>query len=120
MAYVKVIRSSEDHAEALKLVETLWGAAEGSEEGDELVALTLLVEHYENQHFPIGKPDPVEAIKFRMDQMGLKPRDLEAYIGASGRVSEVLNRKRKLSLAMIRRLHNGLKIPYETLLPALD
>lgn len=120
MAYVKVIRSADDHAAALKRVEALWEAVEGSEEGDELVALTLLIEHYENKHFPVDKSDPIDAIKFRMEQMGLTPRDLEAYIGTSGRVSEVLNRKRSLSLAMIQRLHKGLKISYETLLPGLE
>jgi len=75
-----------------------------------------LIEAYENKHYPIGPADPVEAIKFRMEQQGLTPRDLEAYIGPSGRVSEVLNGKRPLSLRMIKRLHDGLRIPYESLL----
>ena len=75
-----------------------------------------LVEAYENKHYPISPADPIEAIKFRMEQQGLTPRDLETYIGSSGRVSEVLNRKRALSLRMIKRLHEGLQIPYESLL----
>ncbi|MCY1430599.1 hypothetical protein D9M71_465490 [compost metagenome] len=78
--------------------------------------LAILIEKYEDEHHPIPPSDPIEAIKFRMDQQGLTPRDLEPYIGSSGRVSEVLNRKRKLSLAMIKRLHDGLRIPYESLL----
>lgn len=78
--------------------------------------LSILIEKYENEHYPIGPSDPIEAIKFCMEQQELTPRDLEAYIGSSGRVSEVLNRKRQLSLNMIRRLHEGLKIPYESLI----
>ena len=78
--------------------------------------LVTLVEAYENKHYDFGPADPVEAIQFRMEQQGLTARDLERFIGPSGRVSEVLNRKRPLSLAMIRRLHDGLKIPYESLL----
>ncbi|MDZ3994191.1 hypothetical protein PspTeo4_31880 [Pseudomonas sp. Teo4] len=78
--------------------------------------LVTLIEAYENKHYPIHPADPIEAIKFCMDQQGLTPRDLERYIGPSGRVSEVLNGKRSLSLSMIRRLHDGLRIPYESLL----
>lgn len=78
--------------------------------------LVTLIEAYENRHYSIGPADPIEAIKFRMDQQGLAAKDLEIYIGSSGRVSEVLNRKRPLSLRMIKRLHDGLKIPYESLL----
>jgi HTH-type transcriptional regulator/antitoxin HigA len=78
--------------------------------------LVTLIEAYENQHYAFGPADPVEAIKFRMEQQGLTPRDLEAYIGPSGRVSEVLNRKRPLSLRMVKQLHEGLRIPYESLL----
>ena len=75
-----------------------------------------MIEAYESKHYPISPPDPVEAIKFRMEQQGLSPADLQPYIGASGRVSEVLSRKRPLSLRMVKRLHEGLKIPYESLL----
>jgi HTH-type transcriptional regulator/antitoxin HigA len=83
---------------------------------DEMEVLVALVESYENKHYPVGPADPVEAIKFRMAQQGLVPKDLEPFIGSSGRVSEVLNRKRALSLRMIKRLHEGLQIPYESLL----
>jgi HTH-type transcriptional regulator/antitoxin HigA len=88
----------------------------GSPDGDELEVLVMLVERYESQYQPMPPSDPIEAIKFRMDQQGLTARDLEPYIGSSGRVSEVLNGKRRLSLAMVKRLHDGLHIPYESLL----
>jgi HTH-type transcriptional regulator/antitoxin HigA len=113
---IKPIRSQEDLSAAFARVEKLWGAEMGSPEGDELEILALLIEKYEDEHYPMPPSDPIEAIKFRMDQQGLTPRDLEPFIGTSGRVSEVLNRKRKLSLAMIKRLHDGLRIPYESLL----
>ncbi|SES00050.1 HTH-type transcriptional regulator / antitoxin HigA [Azotobacter beijerinckii] len=113
---IKPIRSEEDLAAAFARMDRLWGAEIGTPEGDELEVLAVLIEKYEDEHYPIPPSDPIEAIKFRMDQQGLTPRDLEPYIGSSGRVSEVLNRKRKLSLAMIKRLHDGLHIPYESLL----
>jgi HTH-type transcriptional regulator/antitoxin HigA len=113
---IKPIRSQEDLAAAFVRMEQLWGAELNSPEGDELEILALLIEKYEDQHFPMPPSDPIEAIKFRMEQQGLTPRDLEPFIGTSGRVSEVLNRKRKLSLSMIKRLHEGLRIPYESLL----
>lgn len=113
---IKPIRSQTDLTAAFARIEQLWGAAIGSPEGDELEILALLIEKYEDEHFPMPSSDPIEAIKFRMEQQGLTPRDLEPFIGTSGRVSEVLNRKRKLSLAMIKRLHDGLHIPYESLL----
>lgn len=116
---IKPIRSPEDLTAALLRMEQLWGAEIDSPEGDELEILALLIEKYEEQHFPMPTSDPIEAIKFRMDQQGLTPRDLEPFIGTSGRVSEVLNRKRKLSLAMIKRLHDGLSIPYECLLASV-
>jgi HTH-type transcriptional regulator/antitoxin HigA len=97
-------------------LEAIFQAEEGTPEADEMEILVALIEAYENKHYPISPADPVEAIKFRMDQQGLTPRDLEAYIGSSGRVSEVLNRKRSLSLRMVKRLHDGLRIPYESLL----
>ena len=112
---IKPIRTPEDLAAALARVDQLWGAEIVSPAGDELEILALLIEKYEDDHFPMPPSDPVEAIKFRMDQMGLTARDLEPFIGSSGRVSEVLNHKRKLSLAMIKRLHEGLRIPYERL-----
>ncbi|QXH63258.1 helix-turn-helix domain-containing protein [Pseudomonas azerbaijanorientalis] len=113
---IKPIRNQEDLTAAFVRVEQLWGAEMGSPEGDELEILALLIEKYEDEHYPMPPSDPIEAIKFRMDQQGLTPRDLEPFIGTSGRVSEVLNRKRKLSLSMIKRLHDGLRIPYESLL----
>ncbi|MEB2652875.1 transcriptional regulator [Pseudomonas siliginis] len=116
---IKPIRSPEDLSAVLLRMEQLWGAEIDSPEGDELEILALLIEKYEEQHFPMPPSDPIEAIKFRMDQQGLTPRDLEPFIGPSGRVSEVLNRKRKLSLAMIKRLHDGLRIPYECLLASV-
>jgi HTH-type transcriptional regulator/antitoxin HigA len=116
MMNIKPIRSQEDLTAAFARVEQLWGAEVGSSDGDELEILALLIEKYEDEHYPMPPSDPIDAIKFRMDQQGLTPRDLEPFIGTSGRVSEVLNRKRKLSLSMIKRLHDGLRIPYESLL----
>lgn len=113
---IKPIRSDEDLKAAFARMDEVWGAEIGSPEGDELEILALLIEKYEDEHYPMPPSDPIEAIKFRMDQQGLTPRDLEQYIGTSGRVSEVLNGKRRLSLAMIKRLHDGLRIPYESLL----
>ena len=113
---VKPIRTEADYAAAMARIDDLWGAEIGSPAGDELEVLAVLVGKYEDEHYPLPPSDPIEAIKFRMDQQGLTPRDLEPYIGSSGRVSEVLNRKRKLSLAMIKLLHDGLHIPYESLL----
>ena len=113
---IKPIRTEEDLAAAFARVEQLWGAEIDSPEGDELEILALLIEKYEDEHYPMPPSDPIEAIKFLMEQQGLIPRDLEPFLGSSGRVCEVLNRKRKLSLAMIKRLHDGLKIPYESLL----
>ncbi|MFZ0255864.1 MAG: transcriptional regulator [Gammaproteobacteria bacterium] len=113
---IKPIRSDDDLRVALRRLEAIFQAEEGTPEADEMEVLVTLIEVYENKHYPIGPADPVDAIKFRMEQQGLTPRDLEAYIGPSGRVSEVLNRKRPLSLRMVKRLHDGLRIPYESLL----
>jgi HTH-type transcriptional regulator / antitoxin HigA len=113
---IKPIRNDADLRTSLARLDTLWGAAADTPEGDELDVLALLVEKYEDEHYPIGPSDPVEAIKFRMEQQGLTLRDLEPFIGSSGRVSEVLNRKRRLSLRMVKRLHDGLNIPYESLM----
>lgn len=113
---IKPIRTDEDLKAAFTRVDEVWDAEIGTPEGDELEILALLIEKYEDEHYPMPPSDPIEAIKFRMDQQGLTPRDLEQYIGPSGRVSEVLSRKRGLSLAMIKRLHEGLRIPYESLL----
>ncbi len=115
---IKPIRSDADLSATFRRLEQIFHAPEGTAEADERDVLVTLVEVYESKRFPIGPADPIEAIKFRMEQQGLSPRDLEAFIGPSGRVSEVLNRKRALSLRMIKRLHEGLSIPYETLLAA--
>jgi HTH-type transcriptional regulator/antitoxin HigA len=113
---IKPIRNDDDLHVAFRRLETVFQAEEGTPEADEMEILVTLIEAYEDRHYPIGPADPVEAIQFRMEQQGLTPRDLEAYIGSSGRVSEVLNRKRPLSLRMAKRLHDGLRIPYESLL----
>jgi HTH-type transcriptional regulator / antitoxin HigA len=113
---IKPIRNDDDLRAALRRLDAVFQAKVGTPEADEMEVLVTLIEAYENKHYPISPPDPVEAIKFRMEQQGLTLRDLEAYIGPSGRVSEVLNRKRPLSLRMVKRLHDGLRIPYESLL----
>jgi HTH-type transcriptional regulator/antitoxin HigA len=113
---IKPIRNDDDLKRVLRRLEKIFQAEEGTAQADERDVLVTLVEAYENKHYNFGPVDPVEAIMFRMEQEGLKPRDLEPYIGPSGRVSEVLNRKRPLSLRMVKRLHDGLKIPYESLL----
>jgi HTH-type transcriptional regulator / antitoxin HigA len=115
-ADVKPIRSKRDHEAALKEVDRLWGAKLGTREGDRLDVLVTLIEVYEEKHYPIDPPDPVEAIKFRMEQQGLTRRDLEDIIGTRTRVAEVLNRKRGLSIGMIRRLNERLGIPAEVLI----
>jgi HTH-type transcriptional regulator / antitoxin HigA len=115
---IKPIRNDEDLRAAFKRLELVYQAQEGSAEADEMEILVTLIEAYENKHFPINAADPIEAIKFRMEQQGLTQKDLEPFIGSSGRVSEVLNHKRGLSLPMVKRLHEGLNIPYESLLSA--
>ncbi len=113
---IKPIKSEADYDAALARVDGLMDARPNTPEGDELDVLVTLIEKYEEQHYPIDAPNPVEAIRFRMDQYGLIDKDLIPYIGQSGRVSEVLNLKRKLTLSMIRKLHAGLKIPTESLI----
>jgi HTH-type transcriptional regulator/antitoxin HigA len=113
---IKPIRNEDDLKRAFRRLDKIFQAGEGSARADERDVLVTLIEAYENKHYDFGPADPVEAIKFRMEQDGLTPRDLEPFIGPSGRVSEVLNRKRPLSLRMVKRLHDGLKIPYESLL----
>jgi HTH-type transcriptional regulator/antitoxin HigA len=113
---LKPIRTKADYKEALETITSLLDAPVGSPEAGTLEVLSLLVEAYEEEHHPIGPPDPIEAIKFRMEQMGLTRRDLEPYLGSRARVSEVLNRKRPLSVEMIRRLNAGLGIPAEILI----
>jgi len=113
---IKPIRNDGVLRKVVRRLEKIFQSEEGTAQADERDVLVTLVEAYESKHYDFGPADPVEAIKFRMEQEGLTPRDLEPYIGPSGRVSEVLNRKRPLSLRMVKRLHDGLKIPYESLL----
>lgn len=107
----KVIKSEAEHEAALAYVETLMDAAPGSAAEAELEVWSLLIEKYEDEHFPIAQPDPIAAIEFRMEQQGLTRSDLLRYIPSKSKVSEVLARKRPLSLPMIRSLHLGLHIP---------
>jgi HTH-type transcriptional regulator/antitoxin HigA len=113
---LKPIKNDRELTRALKRIDELWGAKPGSPKGDELDVLMLLVEKYEDENYAIPASDPIEAIKFLMEQNSLSRKDLEPYIGASGRVSEVLSRKRNLSLVMIKKLHKGLNIPYDCLI----
>ena len=112
---IQPIRKEADHETALAEIERLFDAAPNTSESDRLDLLTTLVEAYEMRHYPIPEPDPVEAIKYYMESRGLSRADLEPYIGGRARVAEVLNRKRTLSLNMIRRLYAGLGIPAEVL-----
>jgi HTH-type transcriptional regulator/antitoxin HigA len=113
---VKPIRTKMDYEKALEDVEHLWGAKTGTPEGDRLDVLATLIDAYEAEHYPIDPPDPVEAIKFRMEQKGLTRKDLEPLIGTRTRVAEILNRKRSLSIGMIRRLHKHLGISADVLI----
>jgi HTH-type transcriptional regulator/antitoxin HigA len=113
---IRPIKSEADYDAVLAEIERLWGAEPNTAKGDKLDVLLMLVDAYEKEHYPVDPPDPVEAIKFRMEQMGLTRKDLEAYIGSRGRVSEVLSHKRELSLKMIRQLHHNLNIPLESLI----
>ena len=116
MDELKPIRTEADCERGLAEVERLWGAKSGTPAGDRLDILATLIDAYEAEHFPMDAPDPVEAILFRMEQQGLTRKDLEPLIGTRTRVAEVLNRKRGLSIAMIRRLHDHLDIPAEVLI----
>ena len=110
------IRNEKDYQKALIRLEEIFDAQKGSAEGDELEILSILIDRYENENFPIGMPDPIEAIKFRMEQMGMNQKDLAEVVGFKSRVSEILNRKRKLTLTMIRKLNVALRIPTEVLI----
>ena len=112
----KPIRTEEDYSKALEHIDNLMDLPETQEALDELEILSILVEKYEDERFPIDTPDPVEAIKFRMEQMGLSNSDLAKTLGGANRVSEVLNKKRSLSINMIRNLHRDYNIPYESLI----
>ncbi len=113
---VKAIKTEDDYQSALSRLEKIFHAAPDTVEGDEAEILSVLIEKFEDQNFPIDIPDPVEAIKFRMEQMDMSNKDLAKVLGYKSRVSEILNRKRKLSLKMIRDLHEKMKIPYESLM----
>jgi HTH-type transcriptional regulator/antitoxin HigA len=116
MKALKPIRSEADYDTALAEIERLWGARAGTPGGDRLDILATLVDAYENEHYPMDPPDPIEAIKFRMEQQGLTRKDLEGILGSRTRVAEVLNRRRGLSINMIRRLHEKLGISVEVLI----
>ena len=107
-ADLKPIRTEADHEAALAEVERLWGAKSGTPKGDRLDVLATLIEAYEAKHYPMDPPDPIEAIRFRMEQQGLTRKDLEPMIGTRNRIAEVLNRQRGLSIEMIRQLHDKL------------
>lgn len=113
---IKPIKTDKDYKAALRRIDELMDARPGTSDGDELDVLATLVDVYENQGLPIDRPDPVAAIVFRMEQLGYERKDLEPFIGTRARVSEVLNRKRGLSLRQIRQLHAGLNIPLENLI----
>ena len=113
---IKPIRNEEDYQNALLRLEKIFDAKKGTEQGDELEILSILIDNYEKENFPIGLPDPIEAIKFRMEQLGMKQKDLAEVVGFKSRVSEILNKKRKLSLEMIRKLNMTLHIPTEVLI----
>ena len=113
---IKVIKTEEEYHIALKRLEVVFDSPADTPEGDEADILGLLIEKYEDEHYPIEAPDPIEAIKFRMEQMNMDNNDLAKVIGYKSRVSEIFNRKRKLNLRMIRNLHEKMKIPYESLI----
>lgn len=110
------IKNEKDYQKALDRLEKIFDSKKGTEQGDELEILSILIDRYENENFPIGMPDPIEAIKFRMEQMGMKQKDLAEVMGYKSRVSEILNKKRKLTLDMIRKLNTTLHIPTEVLI----
>ncbi len=115
MLEIKPIRSEEDYKAALAEIDKLLDAEDGTPEADALEVISILVEVYEEENYPVGLPDPIEAIKFHMERLGLTRKDLQPFIGSRGRVSEILNRQRPLTLEMIRRLQEGLDISPEIL-----
>ena len=116
MKNLKPLKTKADYKAALAEIERLWGAKSGTSKGDRLDVLATLVDAYENEHLPMDPPDPIEAIKFRMEQQGLTRKDLEGILGTRTRVAEVLNRRRGLSINMIRRLHEKLGISADVLI----
>lgn len=115
---LKPIKSDKDYHQALERLEIIFDSQKGTAEGDELEILGILIDRYENEHFPIDLPDPIEAIKFRMEQLNYTQADLAKVVGLKSRASEILSKKRKLSLDMIRQLHNKLNIPTDVLIQA--
>ncbi len=113
---IRPIKTEKDYNSAIERIEELWGSKKDTPDGDELDLLVTLVESYEMRYFPIAPPDPIDAIKFRMEQMGMSKEDMVKYLGSQSRVSEILNRKRKLTLKTVKSLYKGLKIPAEILL----
>ena len=113
---IHTIKTEKEYEIALQKINKLLNASENSKQAEQLEILSILIEDYENKNYKIGMPDPIEAINFRLEQLGLSRRDLENYIGPRGRVSEVLNRKRSLTLPMIRKLHKNLNIPANVLI----
>jgi len=113
---IKPIKTKKDYNNSIKRIEEIWGAKKDSAEGEELDLLCTLVESYEMHHCPITAPDPIDAIQFRMEQLGITKTDMAKYLGAQSRVSEILNRKRQLTLKMVKSLYNDLKIPADILL----
>ncbi len=113
---IKLINTKRDYQKALKRFEKLFDASKGTKEGDEAKLLSILIEKYENEHYPIEASDPIEAIKYIMEEKGLSNKDVVQYFGSKSLVTQVLNRQRNLSLKMIRALHRGLRLPYEVLI----
>lgn len=113
---IKRIKTEADYEQALQRLEVLFEASPDSIEGDELEILSILIDQYEKENFPIGLPDPIEAIKFRMEQLGYSQNDLAEIVGLKSRASEILSKKRKLSLRMIRQIHERLHIPTDVLI----
>jgi HTH-type transcriptional regulator / antitoxin HigA len=113
---IKPIRNDKDYKKALARMNDIFDSKPGTKEGDELEILGILIEKYEDENYPIEAPDPIEALKFRMEQMGYKQKDVAKILGYKGRVSEILNRKRKLTIDMVRKLHNKMQIPLESLI----
>lgn len=115
---IKPIKTKKDYDQALERLEFIFDAKKNTPKGDELEVLGVLINNYENENFPIGFPNPIEAIKFRMEQLGYNQTDLANVVGLKSRASEILNHKRKLSLDMIRQIHDRLNIPTEVLIQA--
>ncbi len=115
---IRPIKTEADYESALERLEEIFGALPGSKEGDEVEILSILIDKYESENYPIDFPDPIEAIKFRMEQLDYSSSELIEIFGQASRVSEVLNRKRKLSLNMIRRITDQMQIPLEVLIRA--